>query len=107
MKKIENKKVKIAVEQWNHVKGSYEVELETSYMDLIMGACKRPSNPQLGYSWDDIEKINRIKKLHEDNSEVINVEDSDFQFIIDRVRTNSWTSIDENLLEFKKYLETL
>lgn len=108
-KKVENRKVVISIEQFVPLKGLQDVETETTYFELIYGACKRPSDPQSGYTWDDIEKINRIKEYYEkskDNSE-INVEDADYEFIMSRIKTNKWNTIDKNLLDFKKYMENI
>lgn len=107
-KKVENKKVIITFEQYT-AKGIQEVQTETNYFELIYGACKRPSNPQSGYSWDDIEKINRVKDYYEQSKgvDVVSIEDADVDFIVERVKTNTWNTFDKNLLDFKKYIDSI
>ncbi len=107
-KKVENKKIAISIE--GYADGALkEISLETTYFELIYGACKRPSDPQSGFTWDDIEKINRIREYYEKSKEAntVSVEDADIDFIISRVKSNKWNSIDVKLLDFKKYIEAL
>ena len=107
-KKVENKKIAIAIETF--VDGAIkEIELQTTYFELIYGACKRPSDPQSGFTWDDIEKINRVKDYYDAAKEKdeVSVEDADINFIVSRVKSNKWNSIDKKLLDFKKYIESL
>jgi hypothetical protein len=107
-KKVENKKITISFERVGQ-NGLEELPVETTYFELIYGACKRPSNPQSGYSWDDIEKINRVKDYFDKSKDVkeVSVEDADISFIVERVKTNTWNTFDKNLLDFKKYIEKL
>lgn len=113
-KKVENKKITISFERLGQ-NGIEEMPVETTYFELIYGACKRPSDPKSGYSWDDIEKINRIKEYYdkiekskdEKSKESVMVEDADIDFIIQRVATNNWNTFDKNLLDFKKYIDNL
>lgn len=108
-KTIENKKVTIKIEGLSESGALKEISTDATYMELIYVACKRPTNPQGGFTWDDIEKINRIKDYYEKskNETVVSVEDADLIFIIDRVKTNTWNSFDVTLLDFKKYIESL
>lgn len=107
-KKVENKKITISFERLGQ-NGIEEMPLETTYFELIYGACKRPSNPQSGYSWDDIEKINRVKDYYEQSKgvDVVSIEDADVDFIVERVKTNTWNTFDKNLLHFKKYIDSI
>lgn len=107
-KQVENKKIALSIETF--VEGTIkEISLETTYFELIYGACKRPSDPQSGFTWDDIEKINRVKEYYDNSKEKedVMVDDADINFIISRVKSNKWNSIDKKLLDFKKYLESL
>lgn len=107
-KKVENKKITISFERLGQ-NGVEQVPVETSYFELIYGACKRPSNPQAGYSWEDIEKINRVKEYYESSKDAqeVSVEDADISFIIERVKSNTWNTFDKTLLDFKKYIDKL
>ena len=62
-KKVENKKIAISIDRYvdSELK---EISFETTYFELIYGACKRPTDPQSGFSWEDIEKINRVKNYY-------------------------------------------
>ena len=107
-KKVENKKIAISIDRYvdSELK---EISFETTYFELIYGACKRPTDPQSGFSWEDIEKINRVKNYYEESKEKeeVLVEDADISFIVNRIKTNKWNSIDVKLLDFKKYIEGL
>lgn len=107
-KKVENKKITISFERVGQ-NGLEELPVETTYFELIYGACKKPSNPQSGYSWDDIEKINRVKEYFEKskNTKDVSVEDADISFIVERVKSNTWNTFDKTLLDFKKYIDKL
>lgn len=107
-KKVENKKITISFERVGQ-NGLEELPVETTYFELIYGACKRPSNPQSGYSWDDIEKINRVKEYFEKSKDAqeVSVEDADISFIVERVKSNTWNTFDKTLLDFKKYIDKL
>jgi hypothetical protein len=107
-KKVENKKITISFERVGQ-NGLEELPVETTYFELIYGACKRPSNPQSGYSWDDIEKINRVKEYFEKSKDTkdVSVEDADISFIVERVKSNTWNTFDKTLLDFKKYIDKL
>ena len=107
-KKVENKKITISFERVGQ-NGLEELPVETTYFELIYNACKRPSNPQSGYSWDDIEKINRVKEYFEKSKDTkdVSVEDADISFIIERVKSNTWNTFDKTLLDFKKYIDKL
>ena len=107
-KKVENKKITISFERVGQT-GLEELPVETTYFELIYGACKRPSNPQSGYSWDDIEKINRVKEYFEKSKDTkdVSVEDADISFIVERVKSNTWNTFDKTLLDFKKYIDKL
>ena len=107
-KKVENKKITISFERLGQ-NGVEQVPVETSYFELIYGACKRPSNPQAGYSWEDIEKINRVKEYYESSKDAqeVSVEDADISFIVERVKSNTWNTFDKTLLDFKKYIDKL
>lgn len=107
-KKVENKKITISFERVGQ-NGLEELPVETTYFELIYGACKRPSNPQSGYSWDDIEKINRVKDYFEKSKDAqeVSVEDADISFIVERVKSNTWNTFDKTLLDFKKYIDKL
>ena len=107
-KTIENKKVTISFERLGQ-SGVEEVGVDTTYFELIFNSCKKPNNQQEGYSWDEIEKINRIKEYYLQSKmvESISVEDADISFIVDKVSKKNWASFDKNLLEFKKYIEKL
>ena len=107
-KKVENKKITISFERVGQ-NGLEELPVETTYFKLIYGACKRPSNPQSGYSWDDIEKINRVKEYFEKSKDAqeVSVEDADISFIVERVKSNTWNTFDKTLLDFKKYIDKL
>lgn len=110
-KKIENRKVTLEVEQNVKGQGLIDVKIEATYFELIFGACKRPSDPRAGYTWDDIEKINRVKSLYDKSKEEgvteVECEDSDYDFIMDRVETNTWATISHEILEFRTYLKNL
>ena len=107
-KKVENKKITISFERVGQ-NGLEELPVETTYFELIYGACKRPSNPQSGYSWDDIEKINRVKEYFEKSKDTkdVSVEDADISFIVERVKSNPCNTFDKTLLDFKKYIDKL
>ena len=107
-KKVENKKITISFERVGQ-NGLEELPVETTYFELIYGACKRPSNPQSGYSWDDIEKINRVKEYFEKSKDTkdVSVEDADISFIVERVKSNTWNTFDKTLLDLKKYIDKL
>lgn len=107
-KKVENKKITITFERVGQ-NGIEQLPVETTYFELIYGACKRPSNPQSGYSWDDIEKINRVKEYYEGSKDAqeVSVEDADINFIVERVKSNTWNTFDKTLLDFKKYIDKL
>ena len=110
MKKLENKKISFLVEQFDQAKGMVEIPVETTYLELIFNTCKRPE--QNGYSWEMIEKISRVKELFEKNKdkvgETIDVEDADFSFMEERfLSNNSWMTYDKNLVEMKKYIESI
>lgn len=112
MKNVENKKMSIAIEQFDEAtKSIVIVNAETNYFEVFYESCKRPAQKEGGYSWEMIEKINRVKKVYEDSKtkvgEKIKVEDADFEFIKERVLSNTWSTFDESLLELKKYLEKL
>lgn len=107
-KKVENKKIALLID--GYADGVLkEISLETTYFELIYGACKRPSDPQSGFTWDDIENINRVKDYYDasKDKDIISIDDADLNFIIERVKTNKWNSMDKKLLDFKKYIEGL
>jgi hypothetical protein len=110
MKKVENKKISFLVEQFDQTKGMVEIPVETTYIELMFNTCKRPE--QGGYSWEMIEKIGRVKDIYENNKtkigETIDIEDADFAFMKERfLSNNSWMTYDKNLVEMKKYIESI
>jgi hypothetical protein len=110
MKKLENKKISFIVEQYDSTtKQVVQVPVTTSYLELLFNCSKMPVEG--GYSWELIEKINRVKSIYDANKEnfdVIDVEDADFEFMKNKfISNNFWTSYDINLLEMKKYIESL
>ena len=110
MKKLENKKISFVIEQFDQTKGMVEMGIESTYLEIIFNTCKRPE--QNGYSWELMEKISRIKEIHEKNKdkigETIDVEDSDFTFMKERfLSNNTWMTYDKNLIEMKKYIESI
>lgn len=112
MKNVENKKMTVAVEQYDEAtKSIVTVNAETTYFEVFYESCKRPAQKEGGFTWEMIEKINRIKKVYETAKtkvgEKIKVEDADFEFIKERVLSNTWSTFDENLLDLKNYIEKL
>ena len=110
MKQLDNKKISFIVEQFDKEKGILvNVTVETTYLELIFNTCKRPVEG--GYNWELIERISRIKDIYEknkDNNEMIAIEDADFSFMKERfLSNNNWTTFDKNLIEMKKYIETI
>ena len=110
MKKLENKNIEFVVEQYDATaKQVIQVPIKTTYLELLFNCCKMPVEG--GYSWDLIEKINRVKLTFDSNKEnfgIVDIEDADFEFMKSKFLSNNfWTSYDINLLEMKKYIESL
>lgn len=118
MKTIKNTETSLALPAYDPEKGMIEKPVPVKYWDLIWGAVKRDRTQQTqqgpmprGFSWDEIEKINRVKKYHTTIDGKVNaavdVETQDYEFIMECIRDNSWNTFDNNLIEFKKYLTNL
>lgn len=110
MKKLENKTILLKIDKYIHeTRELVEEKVSQTYMELIFGACNRPTNPQGGYTWNDIEKISRIEKYSKDAKpdDIIEIEDADFDFIKSRIMSNVWGTSDSKLLEFKNDLDSI
>jgi hypothetical protein len=112
MKNIENKKINLTIEQYDEkTKSLVGMDFQTNYFDLFYECCKRPMQKGGGYTWEAIEKINRVKeickKAQNNVGEIVEVEDADFNFIKERVLSNTWSTFDSSLLDLKNYLEKI
>lgn len=76
--------------------------IEKKYSDLIIDACNRASDPQKGFTYDDMEKIDRVKKAVAGEKEgVISLEDADYAFVKQRVDTMVWAFNDMEFVNFR------
>ncbi len=105
MKTIENKKVVINV-QISSEGNLSTVAVPQSYAELIFSACKRPSRPDQGYSYDELKSIGKIDDVTTKGlkAEILEFEDSDFDFVKERVKTMSWNIYDKELINFVTYI---
>lgn len=106
---IENKKITIGVEGLNEENKLITFPLELNYGKLIMDCSDRASNPQAGFTTDDIRKITKVEKViktHEEQ-EQIKMEDADFEFVKERVSTMNWKFRKIELVEFVDYIKSL
>lgn len=106
---IQNKKITIEVEGIDGENKPVTVPIELTYGKLILDCSDRASNPQTGFSTDEIRKINKIEKVvktHEDK-EHLKFEDADFEFLKEKVSTMTWRFRKTELVEFVDYIKSL
>jgi len=107
MKTIHNQKLVYITKEPNATMTAIEDKHNDSdYFKLIEESCNRPTNPQLGFTYDDIKSIDRVKKaIKAAKKEVMSVEDKDFDFIKSRVETKSWASSSIEIADFVDYIK--
>ena len=82
--------------------------VQTSYFQLIEDCCNRPSNPQAGFTYDDIKSIDKVKTAIKDAKDnVASFEDSEFSFIKGRVETFTWRVADIEFVKFVDYIKEI
>lgn len=113
MKKILNKTISV-LSPANNVFGQPIIEagkqverpIEYSYSDLIMICVKRPSNPQIGFSYDEIKSIDRVKKaIDEQKQEQIELHEVDYDFLKSKVDSMSWGLPAIEFVEFREFIK--
>ena len=108
MKSIENKKLTYVTKEVNQqAMRLVEVTNNSTYFELIYGACNRPTNPQGGFTYEEIKSIDRVKNALKSDLESADVEDADFEFIKNRVSTNHWTSSSIEIADFIDYIKDI
>jgi hypothetical protein len=118
MKTIVNQKVAYEAEAFNPFTGQRVTNdkdepvtkiIESDYGKLIMDCVKIPNNPSTGFTYDEIENIDTVKKAIKESveSREIKVEDAIFKFILEKVEKKSWGIPCIEFVQFKKDLKTL
>jgi hypothetical protein len=108
MKTLSNKAVTYIGKDWNdNYTKLVDKPYETSYFEMIEECCNRPSQPQQGFSYDDIKKIDRIKNALKDKITTADLEDADFEFLQKQVATFTWKVADIQFVEFMDYIKDL
>lgn len=78
---------------------------ETDYFKLIIDSCNKPSDPQKGFSYDDIKSIDRVRvAISKAKKEVALFEDADFDFIKKQTANQGWISSDIGFASFMDYI---
>lgn len=106
---IENKKITIGIDGFNEKNEKTTFPLELSYGKLILDCSDRGSNSQTGFTTEDIRKISKVEKViktHE-NENKIKMEDADFEFVKEKVRTMTWKYRKMELVDFVDYIKSL
>lgn len=105
---VENKDVKYILKQPNaEMTALIDKEEETNYLKLIIECCNKPSDPKLGFSYDDIKQIDRVRKAIDSDSKEAEFEDADFAFIKSNVINRKWPTSDIQFVEFVDYIKNL
>lgn len=106
MKKLKNKKTKIAIlnNEGNPIQ-------EAKYSDIIELCVNQPPlNPQtgqpVGFSIDDIRKrLRLIECLNSAKNGTIEMEDADYALVNECVRQYKWNKVDKMIVEFVDAVE--
>lgn len=109
MKTVTNKKISFVTQTLNESKTDLvDTIKELDYASLIETCCNKASNPQVGFTYDEIKSIDRVKKaIKNKKEEVIEFEDADFDFVKKQVSTQTWTFAEIQLVEFMDYIKDL
>lgn len=111
MKTINNKSVSYITKEPNkEMTQLVDVINDTSYFKLIEECCNRATNPQAGFTYDDIKNIYRVKTMltqAKDSVDSVIFEDSDVSFIQGRVASFTWRVADIQFVEFMDYIKGL
>jgi len=108
MKTIDNKKVSYITKEPNkEMTQLVDVINDTDYFKLIEECCNRATNPQQGFTYDDIKSIDRVKTTLKDAPGSVDFEDNDVSFIKGRVSTFTWRVADIQFVEFMDYIKNL
>lgn len=98
MKKIELKSVPIVL---------FGEEGDFLYRNEIKAITEMPANPEKGVSIDEMRKSIRILDKLEGSSDILELEDADFEFLLEKVRKATWGSNNRVFVEFVDYFEEL
>ena len=92
MKTVLNKKQTIGSQQ------------EITYSELIMSVVKS-TNANEGFSYDTLKKIGRVDKIAGDKTKKkLEFEDSDFDFIKEKLANMKWAFFDQVFIDFTEYI---
>lgn len=111
MKTIENKKIAVAKESIIMDQGKIVSDTKSdsiSYAELI-DICIKVSPPG-GLSYDAMKKISRVEPgVGKENRdvEVIELEDADFDFVKEKVKSMTWAFYHKEFVNFQEYIEQL
>ena len=106
---IENKKFTIQVDAINEKNESIIFPLEINYGKLIMDCSDKASNPQTGFTTEDIRRITKVEKVINTykDKEQIKMEDADFELVKERVSKMTWKFRKIEFVEFVDYIKSL
>lgn len=108
MKTVVNKHISFPVKDWNDTfTALVDKTKETSYFQLIEDCVNKPSaaSQQAQFSYNDIVSIHRVKKALEGKSDIVEFEDSDFEFIQKQVAATTWSMSRYEFVEFMDYIK--
>lgn len=91
MKTLELKKTKMMV---------LGNESEFSYKDMLQVIMESPQDPQKGAGIEEVRKSIRVLDVLEKSTDVLELEDSDYSFMLAKVKATKFTSANKVFVDF-------
>lgn len=75
------------------------------YKDMLTVLMETPSDPQRGAGIDEVRKSIRVLDVLERSGDVLELEDADFAYVLERVRNARFTASNKVFVDFVEHFE--
>lgn len=107
MKTVNNQKVTYIVKEPDeNFTRIIDKSIETDYFQIILESCA--AQMEGGFHYDIIKKINRVEVvINKSDGFTAQFEDSDFEFVKERISKRKWRVPDIQFVEFMDYISNI